>query len=312
MSVSTHPLMRTLRSTQTPSRRHLRAHVTPFRFRESSGNRGSQLRTFAASSSSKKGEGASPSQVGGSQAGPQGKYRETASNVARLLNRDREELLGKTDLGRSNQLASDLGEAQRDAEDTSSADEPSPESKDIEQAKAKLQSSAAPDLDSLDAASLDKATSEDAFSKPFGAETETTSSSSSTTTTPASPFGDAPPASPFGAAPPASPFGAAPPASPFGAAPTTPTTSSPFGEAPPAAGGKRELGQPLRDGLSMDDSIRARLREEDLDFAADVPWWQRITITQVVIVLSFAASIGLMFATFQVVWNSGAIHFNDS
>ena len=284
MSVSTHPLMRTLRSTQTPSRRHLRAHVTPFRFRESSGNRGSQLRTFAASSSSKKGEGASPSQVGGSQAGPQGKYRETASNVARLLNRDREELLGKTDLGRSNQLASDLGEAQRDAEDTSSADEPSPESKDIEQAKAKLQSSAAPDLDSLDAASLDKATCENAFSKPFGAETETTSSSSSTTT----------------------------PASPFGAAPTTPTTSSPFGEAPPAAGGKRELGQPLRDGLSMDDSIRARLREEDLDFAADVPWWQRITITQVVIVLSFAASIGLMFATFQVVWNSGAIHFNDS
>ncbi|XRB13082.1 hypothetical protein RI054_05g29190 [Pseudoscourfieldia marina] len=62
----------------------------------------------------------------------------------------------------------------------------------------------------------------------------------------------------------------------------------------------------------MDDSIRARLREEDPDFAADVPWWQRITITQVVIVLSFAASIGLMFATFQVVWNSGAIHFNDS
>ena len=298
MSVSTHPLMRTLRSTQTPSRRHLRAHVTPFRFRESSGNRGSQLRTFAASS---KKEGQA-SQVGGSQAGPQGKYRETASNVARLLNRDREELLGKTD----------LGEAQRDAEDTSSADEPSPESKDKEQAKAKLQSSAAPDLDSLDAASLDKATSEDAFSKPFGAETETTSSSSSSTTTPASPFGDAPPASPFGAAPPASPFGAAPPASPFGAAPTTPTTSSPFGEAPPAAGGKRELGQPLRDGLSMDDSIRARLREEDPDFAADVPWWQRITITQVVIVLSFAASIGLMFATFQVVWNSGAIHFNDS
>jgi len=256
--------------------------------------RSRELRTFAASSSSKKGEkGASPSQVGGSQAGPQGKYRETASNVARLLNRDREELLGKTDLGRSNQLASDLGEAQRDAEDTSSADEPSPESKDKEQAKAKLQSSAAPDLDSLDAASLDKATCEDAFSKPFGAETETTSSSSSTTT-------------------PASPFGAAPPASPFGAAPTMPTTSSPFGEAPPAAGGKRELGQPLRDGLSMDDNIRARLREEDPDFAADVPWWQRITITQVVIVLSFAASIGLMFATFQVVWNSGAIHFNDS
>ncbi|GHP02827.1 hypothetical protein PPROV_000158200 [Pycnococcus provasolii] len=179
--------------------------------------------------------------------------------------------------------------------------------RNISCAKAKLQSSAAPDLDSLDAASLDKATSEDAFSKPFGAETETTSSSS----TPASPFGDAPPASPFGAAPPASPFGAAPPANPFGAAPTTPTTSSPFGEAPPAAGGKRELGQPLRDGLSMDDSIRARLREEDPDFAADVPWWQRITITQVVIVLSFAASIGLMFATFQVVWNSGAIHFND-
>ena len=188
---------------------------------------------------------------------------------------------------------------QRSGEETSSADEPSPESKEKEQAKAKLQSSAAPDLDSLDAASLDKATSEDAFSKPFGAETETTSSSST-------------PASPFGAAPPASPFGAAPPASPFGAAPTTPTTSSPFGEAPPAAGGKRELRQPLRDGLSMDDSIRARLREEDPDFAADVPWWQRITITQVVIVLSFAASIGLMFATFQVVWNSGAIHFNDS
>jgi len=41
------------------------------------------------------------------------------------------------------------------------------------------------------------------------------------------------------------------------------------------------------------------------------PWWSGITLTQVVIVLSFTTIIGLMISTFFFVLGTGAIHFND-
>jgi len=41
------------------------------------------------------------------------------------------------------------------------------------------------------------------------------------------------------------------------------------------------------------------------------PWWQEITLTQVVIVLSFTTIISLMIATFFVVVNMGAVRFNE-
>ena len=41
------------------------------------------------------------------------------------------------------------------------------------------------------------------------------------------------------------------------------------------------------------------------------PWWTKITLTQVVIVLSFTTIIGLMISTFFFVLSTGAIHFNE-
>lgn len=41
------------------------------------------------------------------------------------------------------------------------------------------------------------------------------------------------------------------------------------------------------------------------------PWWSKITLTQVVIVLSFTTIIGIMIGTFFFVLSTGAIRFND-
>lgn len=41
------------------------------------------------------------------------------------------------------------------------------------------------------------------------------------------------------------------------------------------------------------------------------PWWKKITLTQVVIVLSFTTIISLMIATFFVVLNMGGIRLNE-
>jgi hypothetical protein len=43
----------------------------------------------------------------------------------------------------------------------------------------------------------------------------------------------------------------------------------------------------------------------------DDAWWKGITLTQVVIALSFVFTIGLMVATFYVVWKMGAIRLNE-
>lgn len=40
------------------------------------------------------------------------------------------------------------------------------------------------------------------------------------------------------------------------------------------------------------------------------PWWTKITLTQVVIVLSFTTIIASMIGTFFFVLGTGAIHFN--
>ena len=41
------------------------------------------------------------------------------------------------------------------------------------------------------------------------------------------------------------------------------------------------------------------------------PWWSEITLTQVVIILSFTTIIALMIATFFVVVKVGAVRFNE-
>lgn len=46
----------------------------------------------------------------------------------------------------------------------------------------------------------------------------------------------------------------------------------------------------------------------------EAPWWsflQNVTMSQVVIVLSFTTIIALMIGTFNVVFSVGAVHFND-
>jgi hypothetical protein len=40
-------------------------------------------------------------------------------------------------------------------------------------------------------------------------------------------------------------------------------------------------------------------------------WWKKITLTQIVIVLSFTTIISLMIATFFFVLNVGAIRLNE-
>ena len=79
-----------------------------------------------------------------------------------------------------------------------------------------------------------------------------------------------------------SPFGPSSSSSPFGS-----PTSKPFAE--PA-------------GLSP------TLEPDQL---SNDPWWTRITVTQIVITLTFAFSIGLMLATFFFVVKVGAVHFNE-
>jgi hypothetical protein len=49
----------------------------------------------------------------------------------------------------------------------------------------------------------------------------------------------------------------------------------------------------------------------DVTAMYDGPWWKRITLTQVVIVLSFTTIILLMIGTFFVVLKMGAVRFNE-
>lgn len=83
----------------------------------------------------------------------------------------------------------------------------------------------------------------------------------------------------------ANPFGAPAPASPFG----TPSTSNPF----------KSVVEPM--GLRPDMSPDPFVKETPINFL------KSITLTQVVLFLSFTLIIALMLATFNVVLNSGAI-----
>lgn len=90
------------------------------------------------------------------------------------------------------------------------------------------------------------------------------------------------------------------PVSPFG--PASAGAASPFGTPGlgAASSSRRPFGEPA--GL-FPGMAPAEIKEE--------PWWTQITLTQVVIVLSFTTIIGLMVGTFFFVLNVGAIHFNE-
>ena len=136
--------------------------------------------------------------------------------------------------------------------------------------------------------------------------------STSPSASPASPFASS--ASPAAKSPFAGTGGGAPSA----AAPKA--AKSPFaGTGAAAAGGK-----PAPGGSSLGSITSQKLMSpfkqdaQDMDVQGDYedndrPWWQpQITITQVVIALSFSLLVVLMLATFSVVLNSGAIRFNDT
>ncbi len=83
---------------------------------------------------------------------------------------------------------------------------------------------------------------------------------------------------------------------------------SPFGPSPGSLGAV-----PFESG-SRKPSIEPRNLSPDMKPAPleeSKPWWTKITLTQVVIVLSFTTIISLMIATFFFVLNVGAIRLNE-
>jgi hypothetical protein len=131
----------------------------------------------------------------------------------------------------------------------------------------------------------------------------TTTTPSTTTTASTTTAASATPVSPFGAPPPASPFGG------IG-----------FGTGSGAGAGSNPMA-----GLGSDG---APLFTEAEDFSkpsasggggfggggasgGPAPWYAGITLTQVVIALSFVLVILAMLATFAFVFRVGAIHFNE-
>lgn len=83
---------------------------------------------------------------------------------------------------------------------------------------------------------------------------------------------------------------------------------SPFGPSPGSLGAV-----PFESG-SKKPSIEPRNLSPDMKPAPMEeikPWWTKITLTQVVIVLSFTTIISLMIATFFFVLNVGAIRLNE-
>ena len=114
------------------------------------------------------------------------------------------------------------------------------------------------------------------------------------TTTPGSP-----PLAPAFTPPPASPFGTPPPASPFGGI---------------------SFGTGVRGGDDADPTSGSLFTEAE-DFtrpdgsggrtSAPLPWYAGVTLSQVVIALSFVLVILIMLATFAFVFKVGAIRFNE-
>jgi hypothetical protein len=88
-----------------------------------------------------------------------------------------------------------------------------------------------------------------------------------------------------------------PAVSPF--ATSSSSARSPFGA---SSSTRKPVGE-LQEGSSSD---AAREREEN-----EAPWWTQITMTQILIVVSFTLIISLMISTFFFVLNVGAIRFNE-
>lgn len=86
--------------------------------------------------------------------------------------------------------------------------------------------------------------------------------------------------------------------SPFGGG----AVKSPLGSQSPFGGPSSRKPFQEPSGLSPDMEISP---------ISEVPWWRSITLTQVVIALSFTLTIGLMIGTFWVVWKMGAIRLNE-
>lgn len=83
---------------------------------------------------------------------------------------------------------------------------------------------------------------------------------------------------------------------------------SPFGPSPGS------LGAVPFESVSKKPSIEPEKLSPDMDPAPmeeSKPWWTKITLTQVVIVLSFTTIISLMIATFFFVLKVGAIRLNE-
>jgi hypothetical protein len=118
------------------------------------------------------------------------------------------------------------------------------------------------------------------------------------------------PAPPAAAPKPASPFGSssgASPASPFGSSSGTSGSSaaSPFGSAPGAALNARSKIEPA--GLSPTLGPDPLAPAAPAGTSSPLGFLGRITLTQVVLFLSFSTIIGTMLATFRVAVNAGAI-----
>jgi len=85
------------------------------------------------------------------------------------------------------------------------------------------------------------------------------------------------------------------PMSPFG--PSTTTPANPFAGSAPSR-------KPFSEPAGLSPTMQP-------DAIEQVAWWRKITLTQVVIVLSFTTIISLMIATFFVVVQMGGVRFNE-
>ena len=128
------------------------------------------------------------------------------------------------------------------------------------------------------------------------------------------------PESPFGGGAAAPKPSKAAPQSPFastsasGAGKKSPPPQSPFGGAGGSGTSTGSLGsiskQKLMSPFKADaQSVDVQTNYED----NDRPWWQpQITLTQIVLAISFSLLVVLMLGTFSIVLKSGAIRFNDT
>lgn len=87
--------------------------------------------------------------------------------------------------------------------------------------------------------------------------------------------------------------------------PSSKTGASPFGGSS-SPFGTTQTSTPFKSKFAEPPSMLEPENVED-----EKPWWQSITLTQIVIVLSFTLIISSMIGTFFVVYNMGGIRFNE-